>query len=323
MVDISTRFEHCLSEWQLPVIVYQTDDADDSLIVALSVSLAVFFLLAVLVSLCYYFRKYSRVLLYSRCGLRLKSVETDNVERTYDAFISFSQHDFDFVRHELMPHLESTELPYRLCVHYRDWPVGESISLSIAESVEHSHRTILLLFDNFMTSEWCSYEFQAAHTHALRKRMRHLIIVLLQDELPENMDADMLLYTRTHTYLKISDPLFWAKLRMAMPELTAEEIAYRNANPTFMQLLLAAQRERMARLGFHFQDGTVVKDGEENQTASVHHQGEAAAVAGSAMNQPEHVCASVAEMETYPLESHLCYQDAAMTEVEGYAESMV
>ena len=201
-----------------------------------------------------------------KCGVRLGSKRDDDKKRPYDAFVSFSQHDMDFVRHELIPQLETPDMPYRLCVHHRDWPVGHSISNTIANSVKHSHRTILLLSDNFMKSEWCNYEFQAAHNKVLKNRDCHLIVVLLQDKLPENMDEDMLLYTQTYTYLKRSDPWFWQKLKFAMPKLTTEEITWRSEHPERMQRILAEQREDMARRGLRFQDGAVVEENERNPT---------------------------------------------------------
>ena len=55
------------------------------------------------------------------------SLKEDNKEeeREYDAFISFSHKDEDFVTRELIPQLEKpgeNGLPeYRLCLHFRDW----------------------------------------------------------------------------------------------------------------------------------------------------------------------------------------------------------
>ena len=199
IIDLNARYEHCASEWR----------KSDARIIGLSVSFVGLLLLGLVASLCLRFRKLLHVCIYYKCGVRLGSERDDNIRKPYDAFVSFSQHDMDFVRNELIPQLESPEMPYRLCVHHKDWPVGHSISNTIAESVKHSHRTILLLSDNFMRSEWCNYEFQTAHNQVLKKRDRCLIIVLLQNVLPENMDEDMLLYTQTYTYIKRSDSWFW------------------------------------------------------------------------------------------------------------------
>lgn len=71
-------------------------------------------------------RRTLKVWLYNR-GLCISFVaqeEQDDAERLYDAFISFSHLDEDFVIQELVPQLEQPApgLPsYRLCLHYRDW----------------------------------------------------------------------------------------------------------------------------------------------------------------------------------------------------------
>ena len=212
----------------------------------------------VVVSLIMHYRKLLQVLIYAKCGWRLNVVKTDSSRKTYDAFVSFSQKDGDFVFQELMPKLESQEGFYRLCVHHRDWLVGESISNSIIESVEDSHRTILILSDNFMKSEWCNYEFQAAHHRVLKDKNCHLIIVLLQDEPPEDLDKDMQRYISTYTYLKRNDPWFWEKLLFAMPKLDAEEIEWRKSNPTQVEMMLESQRQAMSARNYTFRDGWVV-----------------------------------------------------------------
>lgn len=71
--------------------------------------------------------------------------------RQYDAFVSYSHLDEDFVSHVLVPRLEqTTHRRYRLCVHYRDFPVGAAIADTIIGQtvvvvVETVTRDILLL----------------------------------------------------------------------------------------------------------------------------------------------------------------------------------
>ena len=57
-------------------------------------------------------------------NLEMSPMESEE-ERQYDAFISFSHKDEDFVTRELIPQLgkpgENGLPEYRLCLHFRDW----------------------------------------------------------------------------------------------------------------------------------------------------------------------------------------------------------
>lgn len=49
----------------------------------------------------------------------------------YDAFISYSQKDGEFVADQLVPKLES--MNFKICVHERDWMPGVEISSELKE----------------------------------------------------------------------------------------------------------------------------------------------------------------------------------------------
>ncbi|KAL0808753.1 hypothetical protein ABMA28_012434 [Loxostege sticticalis] len=159
-----------------------------------------------------------KVFLFSRgwCQFWVHEDDIDNAE--YDAFVSFSQDDARWVAEQLLPNLEGEPNNYKLCVHYRDWVVGDMIPAQIATSVEQSRRTIVVLTKNFLKSTWAPLEFRAANAHAQRERRARVLIVVLE-EIPdcEEMDAELRAYLSTNTYLKWGDPWFWEKLKYAMP----------------------------------------------------------------------------------------------------------
>ncbi|KAL8570941.1 hypothetical protein ACOMHN_023613 [Nucella lapillus] len=140
--------------------------------------------------------------------------------KVYDAFVSYSHQDEDFVVNTLVPRLEQQgPRQYRLCVHYRDFPVGECIADTILSSVEKSQRTILILSQHFLDSEWCRFEFRTAHQHVLQQGGHRLVMVLLEDLPHQRLDDDLRMAMKTRTYLTLTDPWFWEKLYFAMPDL--------------------------------------------------------------------------------------------------------
>uniref|UniRef100_T1JAY7 TIR domain-containing protein n=1 Tax=Strigamia maritima TaxID=126957 RepID=T1JAY7_STRMM len=78
---------------------------------------------------------------------------------------------------------------YKLCLHNRDWRAGEFITDQIVRSVESSRRTIIVLTDNYLKSEWSRLEFDIAYQQGLKDHMRRLIVVV-PNEVPDLSKID-------------------------------------------------------------------------------------------------------------------------------------
>ncbi|XP_058066318.1 toll-like receptor Tollo [Anopheles bellator] len=186
-------------------------------------ALGAFSLVIVLTLVLFVFRQEMRVWFHSRYGVRLfyRNADIDRRERDklFDAFVSYSSSDEAFVAEELAPSLENGDPAYRLCLHYRDFPVGAYIADTIQQAVESSRRTIMVLSENFLQSEWCRFEFKSAHHAVLRDRRRRLIVIVLGEVPQKDLDPDIRLYLKTNTYLQWGDKLFWEKLRFALPDV--------------------------------------------------------------------------------------------------------
>lgn len=173
--------------------------------------------IAIAAALLYRYSLELRVLLYARGWLRclLPADKLDDNKR-YDIFISFSHKDEDFVRDEL---LEKLEPEFKVCVHYRDWVVGDMIPTQIATSVEQSRRTVIVLSRNFLASLWAMNEFRAAHALAVKEKRVRVIVIVMEDCLKlEKEHEELKAYLSTNTYIKWKDPMFWERLRYALPQ---------------------------------------------------------------------------------------------------------
>ncbi|KAH6926695.1 hypothetical protein HPB50_021210 [Hyalomma asiaticum] len=82
----------------------------------------------------------------------------------------------------------------------------------IRDAVACSRRTLLVLTENFVASEWCRLEFRLAHQRALRDNINRLVIVLVEQLGPGTLDEDLRLYLRTANYLRWGEPNFWDRL---------------------------------------------------------------------------------------------------------------
>ncbi|KAM5129907.1 toll-like receptor 2 [Mantella aurantiaca] len=142
----------------------------------------------------------------------------------YHAFISYSYSDADWVRMVLLPHLENSKPPYRVCIHERDFQPGKWIIDNIIENIENSRRIIFILSHNFINSEWCNYELYFAHQRAIGHAFEDVILVVKDSvrmgDLPKRFHR-LRKILRTKTYLEwpmeeSRQPFFWVQLKSTL-----------------------------------------------------------------------------------------------------------
>ncbi|XP_030375155.1 toll-like receptor Tollo [Scaptodrosophila lebanonensis] len=186
--------------------------------------LATFIFALICILLLFIFRQEVRVWCHSRFGVRFfynsqKDEDKNERDKLFDAFISYSSKDEMFVIEELAPLLELGKKHYKLCLHHRDFPVGGYVPENIVHAIDSSRRTIMVVSENFIKSEWCRFEFKSAHQSVLRDRRRRLIVIVLGKVPQKDLDPDLRLYLKTNSYLQWGEKLFWQKLRFALPDV--------------------------------------------------------------------------------------------------------
>ncbi|XP_061569559.1 toll-like receptor 22 [Cololabis saira] len=136
----------------------------------------------------------------------------------YDAFISYNNQDEQWVIDELLPKLEG-EQGWKLCLHHRDFEPGRSILDNITDAIYGSRKTICVISDRYLESEWCSREIQAASFRLFDEQKDVLILVFLE-EIPSYRLAP---YHRMRKILKKKTYLSWPKTR-EHPEVFWEKL---------------------------------------------------------------------------------------------------
>ncbi|XP_062379453.1 toll-like receptor 13, partial [Sardina pilchardus] len=140
----------------------------------------------------------------------------------YDAFVSYNKHDELWVTSELLPKLEG-EQGWRLCLHHRDFQPGKPIVDNIVDGIYSSRKTICILSQHYLESEWCSKEVQVASFRLFDEKKDVLILVFLEDIPVYRLSPyyRMRGLVKKHTYLswpKVGQDtrIFWEKLRVAL-----------------------------------------------------------------------------------------------------------
>lgn len=167
-------------------------------------------------------RQTIKVWIYSKSWARIFfSEDLIDKDKPYDAFLSYSPADAQFVEEVLLTGLEAPGNPehkYKCLVPSRDWNIGEMIPEQIVQSVQTSRRTVIVISKAYIESMWSKLELRAAHTQAMEdKTQRVILIVIGQLPAPADMDSSLAKYLTMNTYLDSQDPWFWQKLRYALP----------------------------------------------------------------------------------------------------------
>ena len=141
----------------------------------------------------------------------------------YHAYIAYNENSEDdvWVLNDLQPNIEEGPEPMQLCIKVRDFLPGHSVIERIDESIQKSHKTILVLSPNFVESEWCYYEMEVAKMRLLSEDLDVIILVLLKEIPQSKMTLALRHLLCKKEYLKwpndrAGQRLFWQRLRLEL-----------------------------------------------------------------------------------------------------------
>nr|KAG5701418.1 hypothetical protein BaRGS_032750 [Batillaria attramentaria] len=171
----------------------------------------------------YRYRWHIRLLLYEAYrgrGDRWRRLQEQHFR--YDVFVSYDKENLNWVQGHLMPELED-RMGLRLCIHQRDFILGNPIVENITESVQASKKAMLIFSRGFSRSEWCQFELQLCLSHVMENDDA-LLVVLLEDIPSRDLTPAMMAVMKTMTYIEWEDEpearaSFWGRIRLTLDEI--------------------------------------------------------------------------------------------------------
>lgn len=213
------------------------------------VGIVILVIISLLVAGYIYRRRYDR-------WLRSQSMASSVASKVYlyDAFVSYSNSDTQWVISRLLPQLEcSTIGNLKLCVYDRDFVAGRNISECILESIKQSRKIILVLSNSFLQSPWCKFETDLAQ-YTLLEENRDAFILLKISRLDETLlspKLNYLLKTRIHLSWSQSpkeEVVFFSKLHTALTDDKIRPFCDQRAPAAAPKLLFFKKVRRKANL---------------------------------------------------------------------------
>ncbi|OXB54976.1 hypothetical protein ASZ78_003088 [Callipepla squamata] len=152
------------------------------------------------------------------CMAKRRQYKKRPENKPFDAFISYSEHDADWTKENLLKKLETDG--FKICYHERDFKPGHPVLGNIFYCIENSHKVLFVLSPSFVNSCWCQYELYFAEHRVLDENQDSLIMIVLEDLPPNSVPqkfSKLRKLLKRKTYLKWSpeerkQKIFWHQL---------------------------------------------------------------------------------------------------------------
>jgi len=188
--------------------------------------------------LVFVFRTPLQVWLHSRYGTRL-SGENKNNDFLYDAFVSYSVRDEEFLRQIFVPNLDTCDTHYRLCLQHRDLPPGTGSDIETRAAVNTLCAQVVMVVSPAFLDTECEHlqlalqDMMQNNTCNKKERKMKPVIVLLEELSSLHLAAvpQLNLLFKTCTVIRWNQQRFWDKLRFYLPDGREQSPDHHNQTP--------------------------------------------------------------------------------------------
>jgi hypothetical protein len=171
------------------------------------------------------FRTPLKVWLHSRYGIRLSGETNKSKDSLYDAFVSYSVRDEEFLQQIFLPNLDTCDTSYRLCLEHRDLPPGTSIMETCAAVHALCAQVVMVVSRAFLDTEWEQVQLvlqdSRQDTTCGKKEDKVKPVIVLLEEL-SSLDLAAVpqfsLLLKTSIVIRWNESGFWNKLRFYLPD---------------------------------------------------------------------------------------------------------
>ncbi|CAC5369108.1 unnamed protein product [Mytilus coruscus] len=154
-----------------------------------AVSLTSIIILAIILIVIFFRYKYAFEYFLLRLKMNMKKYQDLRQEYTYDAFISYSHTDVEWVKQF---HDKLSSMGFELCLDAKDFIAGNSIAENVINAIDSSRKVIFIITHNFLRSNWGSYEIEMTRMHAFQKGRKDMVIIVVKDEIEVNEMPDVM-----------------------------------------------------------------------------------------------------------------------------------
>ncbi|XP_052089705.1 toll-like receptor 3 [Mytilus californianus] len=130
----------------------------------------------------------------------------------YNAFVVYCEADRDWVHTKFIQRVEKEE-GLKLCIHHRDFEIGQPIIGNIDNFVEKSRKVVVIMSNDFAKSEWCQWEVDVVQEKRRRLGRDVFLLVMLKNIDSKHMTSHLRSLLVSGNHIKYSsgvgEDLFW------------------------------------------------------------------------------------------------------------------